>query len=76
MLFRSKARAFDGLPDIGLQVAVTHDGSRVVAGDFSGKVRVWGSADGKMVGELDANPVQAALNPRASKKRVEASPQR
>lgn len=47
-----KLRTFDPLPDIGLHVAVAHDGSRVVAGDFSGKLQVWRADDGKVAGSL------------------------
>jgi hypothetical protein len=39
--------------DIALRAEIA--GERVVAGDWSGQVRVW-SLDGKRVGELDANP--------------------
>ncbi len=39
--------------DIALRAEMA--GERVIAGDWSGQVRVW-SLDGKRVGELDANP--------------------
>jgi len=51
-----KVRELGTLPDIGLAVAVTDDPPRVVAGDFSGSVRVWNAADGKARGTIDANP--------------------
>lgn len=44
------------LPDIGLRVAVTADGARVVAGDWSGRVTTWAAADGKPGPTFDANP--------------------
>jgi DNA-binding beta-propeller fold protein YncE len=49
-------KQFDALPDLGLKVAVTHDNSRVIAGDWSGMVRSWLMADGQVLGTLDANP--------------------
>lgn len=49
-------RAFDAMNDIGLEVAATHDMARLIAGDFSGEIRVWNMADGKLEGNLAANP--------------------
>lgn len=49
-------RAFDAMNDLGLEVVFTHDGARVAAGDWSGEVRLWDSADGKLVGNLPPNP--------------------
>ncbi|MEX2215249.1 MAG: c-type cytochrome domain-containing protein [Phycisphaeraceae bacterium] len=49
-------RAFDAFGDIGLVVAISHDQSRVVAGDFTGEIRVWNAADGKLTGKLSSNP--------------------
>lgn len=50
-------KAFEPFPDMGLQVAISHDQSRVIAGDWSGVVKVWASADAKPQGTLDANPL-------------------
>lgn len=52
----AQQRAFEALPELAMRVAVTHDGSRVIAGDWSGLVRVDSAADGKQVGQLPANP--------------------
>jgi hypothetical protein len=49
-------RQFEVLPDLALRVAFTHDESRVIAGDWTGSVRVWRSADGKGLGTLSTNP--------------------
>jgi WD40 repeat protein len=46
--------------DIALHAAFDNDGQRVVAGDFTGAIRVWSVADGKRVGELTANPLPLA----------------
>ena len=37
-------------------MAFSHDEKRVIAGDWSGSVRVWNAADGKAVGTLTTNP--------------------
>jgi hypothetical protein len=55
------------------RAAFTHDAKRVVAGDFSGRVQVWNVADGKPVGELEANPPALSTRvERATKKLTEA----
>jgi WD40 repeat protein len=49
-------RAFEAFPDIALRAALSHDGSRVIAGDWTGQIRVWMTTDGKLAGNLLANP--------------------
>lgn len=49
-------KQFKPFPDLGLRVAITHDGSKVIAGDWSGQVKVWTVTDGRVVAALDANP--------------------
>lgn len=49
-------RAFEPLPDVALRAVFTHDGARVIAGDWSGLVRVWTASDGKIAGAILANP--------------------
>ena len=39
-----------------LEVAITHDGTRVVGGDWNGRTLMWEIADPKKVEELQANP--------------------
>jgi hypothetical protein len=53
-------KSFEAFPDLGLKVAVTHDNARVIAGDWSGLVKSWGTADGKAFATYDANPPPAA----------------
>jgi len=53
--------------DIALRAEMA--GERVVAGDWSGAVRVW-SLDGKRVGELDANPPTIAERLAAATKQI------
>lgn len=49
-------KTFPALGDLALRATLSHDGSRVVSGDWTGTVSVFTSADGKKVGELSANP--------------------
>ncbi len=49
-------RSFAPFGDLALEVAFTHDGGRVVAGDWTGEVRMWESTDGKEVAKLTPNP--------------------
>jgi len=54
-------KSFEAFPDLGLRVAVTHDNAKVIAGDWSGQVKVWAISDAKLFAALDANPKPAAL---------------
>jgi len=49
-------RAIGPTKDIPLEVTFTHDGNRVIAGDWSGDVRMWEAADGKEVAQLPPYP--------------------
>jgi WD40 repeat protein len=69
----AQQRAFDAFPDIALRVASTHDGARVVAGDWTGELRVWNAADGKLVGRLSANPASVAERLEQATKELGAS---
>jgi mono/diheme cytochrome c family protein len=50
------ASKLEGFTDVPSKVVFSHDGGRVFAGDFTGKVRVWSAKDAKPVGELTTNP--------------------
>lgn len=63
---------FEGFGDLALKVAIAHDGNRVLAGDWSGEVRVWNTADGKRVGNLQLNPPTVAERLDAATKAVVA----
>ena len=63
-------RAFEAFGDIALVAAISHDTTKVIAGDFTGEVRVWNAADGKLLGKLDANPPTLAERIEADNKRV------
>lgn len=53
-------RTFEAFPELSMQVAYCDETKRVIAGDFTGLVRVWESADGKRAGELSTNPPHLA----------------
>ena len=57
--------------DIVLEVCYSHDGSRVIAGDWTGQVSVWNSSDGKKIGELNANPPELITRIADTKKRLD-----
>ncbi len=52
---------FPALPEIGLKVAFTHDGKRLVAGDWAGQVHLWEAADAKQVAQLSPYPPTLAM---------------
>jgi len=52
---------FPGFPEPALEVTFTHDGQRVVAGDWSGQIHMWEAADGKPVADLLRNPPSLAM---------------
>ena len=56
----AQQRAFEPFPHVALRAAVSHDGSRLIAGDWTGQIRVWTTADGKLAGNLLANPPTTA----------------
>jgi WD40 repeat protein len=49
-------REFPAFGDMAMEVAVTHDSSRVVAGDWLGEVRIWNAADGTQLAQAPPNP--------------------
>lgn len=58
-LWQGDGKAISTLSDfkeIVMEVCFSNDGSRVIAGDWSGKVSVWNAKDGKKIGDLSANP--------------------
>jgi WD40 repeat protein len=56
----AQMRAFEPFADLALRGVFSHDGGRVIAGDWSGDIRVWNTADGKLLGRLTANPPSVA----------------
>lgn len=54
-------KPLEAFGDIALRAAFTHDGARVVAGDWMGEVRLSEAAEGKLLGRLAANPPTLAM---------------
>jgi hypothetical protein len=52
----AKLKDYEAFSDLALRAVFTHDGARVVAGDWTGEIRVWSTADAKRVGQLSTNP--------------------
>ncbi len=59
--------------DIALAVCVTHDGKRVVAGDFSGEVRLLDLESGQQVALLPPNPPTLAMRTATAVTQLEAA---
>ena len=49
-------RSFEAAADVGLAASYCDETNRVIAGDWTGEIRVWNAADAARVGSLDANP--------------------
>lgn len=49
-------RTFEPFADLVTSVTFNHDGSRVIAGDWTGEIRVWKSDDGTRLGNLTMAP--------------------
>lgn len=49
-------RGFEAFNDLALQVTHCDETDRVIAGDWTGDVRVWNAADGTRLGQLSTNP--------------------
>jgi len=49
-------RSFEAFNDLALQATHCDETDRVVAGDWTGEIRVWAAADGTRLGNLSTNP--------------------
>jgi len=67
----SKLKSCDFFGETALRCAFSHDGARLIATDFAGRVAVWNAANGKRLGELDANPPMLPDQLAAAQRRVE-----
>lgn len=59
-------RSCEASSDIGLAVAFCDETGRIVAGDWTGEIRVFNPADGKRIGNLDPNPPPLAARAAAA----------
>lgn len=64
--------ASEPFPDVALKVAVTHDNQKVVAGDWTGLVRLFQIDNGQKAGEVTNNPPPAAVQFESAMKEVVA----
>ncbi len=65
-----KLRNLEFTGDLPTRVSFSHDGERAIASDWAGNVGVWTTADGKRVGELQANPPNIGQRIELAAKRV------
>ncbi|MFP6887278.1 MAG: hypothetical protein VB997_06925, partial [Opitutales bacterium] len=63
-------RTISGFPEMVMEARYSHDGSRVIAGDWTGAVSVWNATDGKKQGDLSANPPSITARITSSQKLV------
>ncbi len=68
----SQLQQFEAFNDIALHCTFDDEGTRVIAGDWTGEIRVWNVADAKRIGELPANPPPLAERIDAANKRIAA----
>ena len=66
----SPLRGFEPFTDIALKAVFNHDGHRIIAGDWTGEVRIWNTADGTRIGSLDPNPPPIADRIDAATQRI------
>ena len=66
----TKLKSFEFTNELPVRATFTHDGSRVVASDWIGRVTVWDTKTGKRVGELAANPPTIAEQTSAAQSRL------
>ena len=67
----SKLKSCEFFGETALRCAFSHDGSRIIARYFAGRVAVWNAANGKRLGTLDANPPLLSDQLAAAQKLVE-----
>src|SRR5262249_35863411 len=68
----AQKRAFEAFGDVALRVTFSHDAVRVIAGDWTGQIRVWNTADGNLVGTLASNPLPVKGSLTAAEKELAA----
>ena len=57
----NKQREFEAFGDIALEAVFSQDGTKVIAADWSGEIRVWDAKDGKRLANLAVNPAPVAV---------------
>ncbi|HEY1172035.1 MAG TPA: c-type cytochrome domain-containing protein [Verrucomicrobiae bacterium] len=69
----TKKKSFAVTNDIPVRAALTHDSKRAVASDWAGNIYVWNAEDGKLLGELSANPPTLEQRFETVQKEIEAT---
>jgi len=54
-------KTFPAFEEPALEVAITHDGRHVVAGDWAGQIKMWDTEQAKEVAQLPSNPPTLAM---------------
>lgn len=68
----ANTKAFPALADVGLRAAFNHDGSKVYAGDWTGTIFEYSSADAKVLAQATTNPPSVAQQLEAATKALTA----
>jgi hypothetical protein len=69
----NKQRDLESFGDIALEAVFVGDDPRVVAGDWSGEVRIYNAKDGKRLAALAANPAALATRIELARKTLETA---
>ncbi|MDA0833398.1 MAG: hypothetical protein O2955_14575 [Planctomycetota bacterium] len=69
----AQIKAYEAFNDLALQVTFCDETNRIIAGDWTGTIRVWDAAEGTLVGELSPNPPPLADRITASTQALESS---
>jgi WD40 repeat protein len=66
----ARIRTFSFAGELPTRATLSHDGTRVVAADWNGRLTAWNTADGKLAGAVATNPAKLATRVAASEKRI------
>jgi len=66
-------KQFAATPEVGLRVAVSHDNTKVVGGDWGGGVQLWSLTDTRLIAQVDTNPAPIAEQIKAAEAAVVAA---
>ncbi len=66
----NKAKTFTITNDLPVRATLTHDGKRVIATDWTGRVYAWDAVDGRELSGLSLNPPPIAEQQQAVAKRI------
>jgi hypothetical protein len=66
----AKQKAFTFTNELPVRVTFSHDGERVFASDWTGRITAWNTKTGKVAGELAANPPTLAEQLAAAQQRL------